>query len=285
MTVTIYRERLLSLDLRLKRHVHHDSRSRLYEYDTTGLGIVSAVHARHIPILDQGQAGSCTGNAGVGTCGTDPYWSPIAAVNNPGFYGLAEAGALALYSDAEVLDGDGPYPPNDNGSSGLSIAKALKARGMVSGYQHTFSLDAALKALGVTPIMLGVPWYNDMFSPATDGRLSIAGAIAGGHEIEAREIDAVNGRVWIDNSWGASWGVTGRAYLTFADLGTLLDRKGDVTILTPLSQPAPVPTPGPAADADHVLVAALNPWAAQHHTSGNAAAARAFTAWKNAKGL
>lgn len=283
MTINILRDHAPATDPRLGRKIHHDSRSLNFPYDTTGLDIVSAVHARHIPILDQGQVGSCTGNAGIGALGCDPYWPEKLTEASP--YALNEDGALALYSAAETLDGDGPYPPNDNGSSGLSIAQVLKAKGMVSGYTHTFTLDDALKALGQTPILIGIPWMQDMFNPDADGRLHPTGAVAGGHEIVAREIDAANERVWIDNSWGTSWGVEGRAYLTFADFGTLLAQQGDVTILTPLAAPEPAPAPPvPApADPDAVLVAALGPWAAEHHTGANATAARAFVAWREAK--
>src|SRR5262245_50700699 len=74
MTRTIIRERIPSTDPRLRRHVHHDSESRRYAFDTAGLTLVSTKHQRRIPVLDQGQLGSCTGNAGVGCLGTDPYY-------------------------------------------------------------------------------------------------------------------------------------------------------------------------------------------------------------------
>jgi len=241
MAHTVHHERIPSSDRRLNRHIHHDSRSKLYRFDTTDLKIESAVHERHIPILDQGQVGSCTANAGIGTLATDPYYSTLLTIPKLPFT-FDEAGALDLYSDAEQEDGNGPYPPNDDGSSGLTIAKVLKAKGLISGMQHTFSLDDCLKALSKTPVMLGVSWLQKMFSPDADGRLRLGGKVAGGHEIESREIDAVNERVWIDNSWNESFGVKGRAYLTFVDLGKLLDMQGDVTILTPLSQPAPTPS-------------------------------------------
>src|SRR2546423_656913 len=73
-----------------------------------------------------------------------PASPPSAGMEGPPVYPREEPGAVKLYSDEEVLDGDGPYPPNDNGSTGLTCAKVLKRAGMISGYQHTFSLDAAL---------------------------------------------------------------------------------------------------------------------------------------------
>lgn len=253
--IVIYKEKIHSRDPRLKRHVYHDSRSKLYTFNTTGLTISSVVHSRHIPILNQGQVGSCTGNAGVGALATDPVFKTLP---KPLVYSLDEPGAIKLYSDAEVIDGNGPYPPNDYGSCGLSIAKALKAAGVISGYQHTFTLNDALKALTVTPIIVGINWYNAMFTPDKDGRVHPTGYIAGGHEIVAREIDAINKRVWFDNSWGTSWGINGRFYLTFTDFGTLLSQQGDVIAFVTNSQPAPQP----ASNPDTTLAAAVKTWLA-----------------------
>jgi hypothetical protein len=235
--------------------VHHDSRSRLFSFDTKGRTLTSVAHARYTNILDQGQVGSCTGNAGIGALSTDPLYRSLPTKLT---YSLDETGAVKLYSDAEVIDGSGAYPPNDNGSSGLSIAKALKTAGIISGYQHTFTLNDALLALTVYPILVGINWYQGMFTPDPDGRVHISGALAGGHEIVARQIDATNSRVWFDNSWGTSWGVKGRFYLTFTDLGTLLSQQGDVVVLLPTTTPGPAPVP--TADADATLAVAMKAW-------------------------
>lgn len=275
--------RIPSTDPRLGRHVAHDDRSFDFAYPTVGLTLQSAKHTRRIDVLDQGQVGSCTGNAGIGCLGTDPFYASVAGAVR--VYSFGEAGALRLYSDAETIDGDGPYPPNDNGSTGLSVAKALKKAGEISGYQHTFTLTDALLALGQTPVITGVSWYEQMFTPDPDGRLRIGGALAGGHEFVVDEIDADTERVWMTNSWGTSWGIAGRAYLTFDDWGALLKDQGDVTVFTPLSTPAPTPTP--PADPDHALAAIAHPWVLEHHTAigGNHHMAQALTAWMTAKGL
>ncbi len=295
MTRTIIRERIPSTDPRLRRHVHHDSESRRYPFDTTGLSIVSAKHTRRIPVLDQGQLGSCTGNAGIGALGTDPYYATVPS--NPLGYSFDEAGAVRLYSDAtKVDDAPGQYPPTDTGSDGLTIAKVLKAAGEISGYQHTFTLDDALKALGVTPFITGISWYDGMFDPDPDGRVRPGGTLAGGHEIVADEIDATAEQVWLTNSWGPSWGVTrdgrpGRFWLSFDDFGALLADQGDVTIFTPLTQPAPTPTPDPTpvpvADADHAFAAALrrHDWIHHPHIADNAHVASAARTWLTAKNL
>jgi hypothetical protein len=291
----IYRERIPSTDPRLKRHVHHDSRSRQFAFDTAGLTIRSVKHERRIPVLDQGQLGSCTGNAGIGCLGTDPFYDTLNAGvaaslrGLVGHYTLTETGAIQLYSDATRIDDyPGQYPPEDTGSDGLTIAKVLKAAGEIAGYQHTFSLDDALKALTVTPFITGTVWLDGMFTPDPDGRVHPVGAVAGGHEYVADQLDAENERIWFTNSWGTGWGVGGRFYLSFDDFGQLLAQQGDVTIFTPLSQPAPVPTPTPDADpADVALAAVAHPWVRERHTdiAGNRRMQAALKAWLKAKGL
>jgi hypothetical protein len=206
----IHRERLHSNDPRLKRHVHHDSESRRYAFDTRGITIKSVRHQRHIPIFDQGDLGSCTGNAGVGCMGTGPFYG---TVNNPKF-AYAEAGAVACYSAATKLDdAHGQYPPTDTGSDGLSVAKALQAAGEISGYQHTFTLDDALKALQVVPLIVGTVWLANMFEPNTQGLISVTGAEQGGHEYVMDEYDDQRGWVGFQNSWGPGFGVGGRFYM------------------------------------------------------------------------
>lgn len=291
--MTVYRERIPSTDPRLNRHIHHDERSRAYAFDTSGLEIVSAKHVRRIPVLDQGNLGSCTGNAGIGCLGTDPFYATVPSRLQPllvaqGAYPFTEDGAVQLYSDATKIDPyDGTYPPTDSGSDGLSIAKVLKAAGQIAGYQHTFSLDDALKALGQYPVICGTVWYQSMFEPRADGQLVVdaSSGVAGGHEYVVDEIDADTGRVWMTNSWGSDWSLNGRAWLSWDDWGDLLDAQGDVTVFTPLTQPAPTPTPADPADAAFAAVLRHHDWVHRHHVLDNAKVASAGRTWLDAKGL
>jgi hypothetical protein len=253
--IKIVKEKIPAHDPRLKRFVYHDSRSLNYKFDTSKSSIINVTHTRYSPILDQGQVGSCTGNAGIGAISCDPLYSTIPT--NP-MYALNESGAVRLYSAAETIDGDGPYPPNDNGSCGLSIAKALKSANMISSYQHVFSANDALLAASQYPFIFGTNWYSGMFNPDADGRVHITGSIAGGHEILCRQVDATNRHVWFDNSWGTSWGVHGRFYLTFDDFNTLMSQQGDVIIMLPDAAPAPAPVP--TTSADIALAAAMRSW-------------------------
>lgn len=67
----------------------------------------------------------------------------------------------------------------------------------------------------------------------------------GGHEICIDQIDVENQMIEFPNSWGESYGVKGRARMSWGDFGRLLSEDGDVTVFIPVTQPAPTPTPTP----------------------------------------
>lgn len=245
------------------RLVKHDARSRAFAHpELPAAALRSTAWTRRSPILDQGDLGSCTGNAGTGWLGTDSGGrtataavtiSPAAAAASHGRFKagahvLDEAFAVALYSLATVLDGlDGTYPPTDCGSSGLGVAKALRTLGLASAYTHGFSERALATALQSGPVIIGIPWYFSMETPDASGRIRVdqGSGLAGGHEVEIAAYDHEGGRYWITNSWGTSWGIGGRAWITTADLAQLLQHGGDVTV----PHPAPAAVPGPAVPA------------------------------------
>lgn len=280
-----------SRGLRLGRHVEHDPRSLAYAHGVLPRSAIKTVEwKRRTPVLDQGALGSCTANAGTGLLGTDfagrTGWTSVAITDaaasashgifTAGVYPLDEEFAVALYSYATVLDGiSGAYPPDDTGSTGIGVAKALKALGLATGYSHAFSVPALNSALQTGPVMIGIPWLNSMFDPHSDGRIPVdkSTGVAGGHEVELNRYDAATGEYWITNSWGASWGVKGAGYFTTADLTWLLSQQGDVTVpvwvTVPSPPPAPTPSPAPVLDPRLVQVAQLmGEWAADNHVSG-----------------
>lgn len=285
---------------RLGRHRHHDSRSLAYPYQVPeGMVIQSVTHARNAPIYDQGAIGSCTGNAMTGALATDPVFEALPA----GHPALDEAEAVAIYSAAEVIDGDGPFPPQDNGSCGLSVAKAARNAGLISGFTHCFDRATMLAALQAGPVIVGMNWYDSMDTPDADGLVAIpAGAqVRGGHEVLCREIDVTAELVWFDNSWGESWGLGGRFSMSFATLDRLLSEQGDATVPLPLSVPAPTPVPVPPGPvpvpvppgpftpdaADKALALVGNHWARHFHTviEGNEGMVNAYKRWAHLKGL
>lgn len=242
---------------------------------------------REVPVFDQGRLGSCTGNAGIGCLSTDPFYATL-----PHGTRLDEAAAVDLYSASTVIDGaPGQYPPDDTGSDGLSIAKVLTSRGLISGYQHTFTFTDCLKALSKQPVIIGTNWYDSFFTPKANGEITVdSGAtVVGGHEYILDEIDTDNGRVGFTNSWGASWGFGGRAYISYALLQRLLAEQGDVVVFVPQTRPAPTPVPPvppilPDA-VDKCLWLDLQAWAKTPHWGANKLAAAHVVDWARKRGL
>lgn len=212
----------------LGRHLdpEHDWRSRNFPAATAPLTTV--MHQHDGPILDQGNLNACTGNATAQALNCAPLRQPA------GRRLLTEADAVAIYSWATAHDPyPGRYPPTDTGSDGLAVAKAARKLGLISTYQHAFGLAHTLGALVRSPLIIGIPWLQSMFSPASDGYLTVTGAVAGGHEVCLRGIDVQRQAVRLVNSWGHGWGDGGEAWLRWTDLGHLLEQQGDATVLTP----------------------------------------------------
>lgn len=203
----------------------------------------SVLWGHHAPILNQGQTGSCTGNATAQLINTDPF-----APARPNGY-LTEADALKIYKLATTLDDvPGQYPPTDTGSTGVAAAQAGEQLGYFTDYTHALDFDHFTAALQVQPVIVGTNWYNDMFTPGAKGFLTPTGPLEGGHEYLALGVDYENKFITFLNSWGASWGANGRFYITFDDFSMLLSNQGDATapIVNASPQPAPKPAPVPA---------------------------------------
>jgi len=271
--------------LPLGRNLYHDSRNRAFPWRATGRSLTSQMWPRHIPILDQGQVGACTGFEQVGALGTGPVFDAL-PTGHPALDGSL---GYQIYSGAETIDGDGPYPPNDNGSSGPSAAQVAKKLGLISGYLHCFTLNDVLDALEDGPVGIGSNWYDSMDSPESSGLISVSpGAqIRGGHEYLCRGKDMDRKLLRFDNSWGTGWGVSGSFSYSFDTLDRLLGEQGDATVSLPLSAPAPVPVPVPPApaSADLTFAKVLHPWVKLHHVGGNGQVSKAAQRWLTDKGL
>jgi len=274
--ITIVQEKL-PFHPRLGRNFRFDSRSLAYPYVPVSLIQTDGDWPRHVGPFDQGDVGSCTGNAAIGCMATGSYYDTVTPADA---YSLDELGAVSCYSYATTLDTfPGQYLPTDTGSDGTAVAQALKNVGMISGYTHATSGPMARLALGEGPIICGMKWYSSMFEAGATGQMTVdrASGLAGGHEIVFDKIDVDLGQVWFTQSWGPSWGVVrdgvpGRAFFTFDDFDALIGDDGDATVFTlrsapaptPVPPPDPVPTPGPGCD-DETLWGALKHFAGEHH--------------------
>lgn len=223
-------------DKRLGRHIEHDERSRDHGFlAKAGAAPLTFNQMRHVlhrrfgNVLDQGNLGSCTGNASAH------------CMNTAGFHkrGVVyhEADAVSFYSLATQLDDyPGQYPPDDTGSSGLAVAKALQEKGLIANYSHAFNLNEALTALQSRPVICGINWYEGFDNPNPTGLVTLSGQVRGGHEICALGFEPHStldmSLIVFQNSWGRGWGHHGQFMMTVKDFSRLLDEEGDVTIFS-----------------------------------------------------
>jgi hypothetical protein len=262
----------------LGRHVEHDPRSLAFAHGVLPKTAIKTVDwTRRAPIFDQGDLGSCTGNAATGLLGTDSTArTGLTSITvNGGVVPVDEDLAVHVYELATQLDGiKGTYPPDDTGSSGIGAAKALKKLGLAVSYTHAFSLDALKSALQTGPVMVGTVWLESMFDPdPTTGFVKVdrKSQVAGGHEYVLSAYDATRQAFRIDNSWGDSWGVRGSAWFQESDVQWLLSQQGDVTVPAWATAPVPTPPPSPAPAPDPRLVqvvALMQAWAHDNHVTG-----------------
>lgn len=211
------------------RLVEHDPRSRAYRLAVRPDEVPVTVHWQVAgEVLDQGDLGSCTGNAMA-------HWENLTrAVEYPdcAFF-LNQDDAIELYSKATHLDEfPGEYPSEDTGSSGLAVCKAAQTLGYISEYRHGFSLHDALLALKTSPVLIGSAWYSGMLeaSKYKDFVLDVSGDSMGGHQYLMIGCDVDRKTVTILNSWSSAWGQNGTAKITFDDMRKLLDDHGDVVM-------------------------------------------------------
>jgi hypothetical protein len=215
----------------LGRHIFIDSKSEAYPAQTASQ-IVSVTHLSGGLPLNQGQVGSCTGEAVTGVLNTVPHYKP-------GQPTLGQRDAYAVYGAETRLEGS-PWPPNDPGGSGTEVCQAAKNMGWLRAYEHAVGIDQALGALVIRPVMTGINWFTSFDTPDENGLVVIAkgATVRGGHEIFAIAIDAVNELVWFPNSWGLAYGVPylpagipgGCFCMSFSTWARLLSQGGDVTI-------------------------------------------------------
>ena len=163
---------------------------------------------------DQKTASSCVGHAWAHWLNCAPFRQYL---DPTGIYKLAQ------YQDSwkgEAYDG----------TSVRAGAQVLSALGFLKSYQWTWDVDTLVSTLlEVGPVVVGTNWYAGMSSPK-DGLLRITGASQGGHAYLLTGVNRSKGLIRMKNSWNKSWGIKGRALITFDDMAKLLDEEGECCI-------------------------------------------------------
>jgi hypothetical protein len=144
--------------------------------------------------------------------------------------------ALSVYRRAKRVD---QWPGEAySGTSVLAGAKVMARDGLISSYRWCFGPDDLRDSVVAEgPVVLGVPWYEGMYSAPADGLVSVSGARVGGHCILLTGYDPalrvgdteVEGFRW-RNSWGASYGDGGSAWISAAVLDALLADGGEACV-------------------------------------------------------
>lgn len=228
---------------------------RIYELDWRSLNYLEGPSTGTEPLpprsytwglalwLDQGQEGSCVGNG----------YSHELAASPVAVGGIDEKFAVEqVYWPAQMEDPwpGGSYPsadPKYDGTSVLTGAKVLQEKGFYTGYNWGITAQDIAQYVGhYGPSVLGLTWYNNMFTPASDGFIHPDGGVAGGHCILAVGVK-IKWKSWVNNfisknwgnvnmdqsyvilhnSWGQSWGFNGRAKLSLTDLDGLMKDSGE----------------------------------------------------------
>ena len=157
--------------------------------------------------LNQGNEPACVGYTGANWLQASPIRTKV--TNETG---------LELYRECKKIDGyDGA------GTWDRALMKILKERGHVETYlwaQSPTELDRWLLEKG--PVLIGVPWYSDMFYTNKKHFVSVGGGEVGGHEVLLSGINVSGEHYTLINSWGPGWGNKGSARISKKDLHRLL---------------------------------------------------------------
>lgn len=235
--------RQLPLHPLLGRHVEHDPKSWNYRIAPAKGALKTTWWTGSAPGLDQGNTGSCTGNADAQLMNLD-VWSFARAkiLGHTGYFDEKYA-RNTLYHLATVLDGyPGVFPPEDTGSSGLAVAKADVKLGLAGSYRHSFSFTSLLTGLQKAPCIVGTDWYNGMFNTDKNFYAKPSGKLAGGHEYLCFAVDMEKQELWFRQSWGLGYGTEvpnvcpSQAFrMTFPVFQKLLAAQGDATFPVPVA--------------------------------------------------
>jgi C1A family cysteine protease len=166
------------------------------------------------PVLDQGDTPQCVGYSAKQFLQSDP----IETMDGPT--------ATDLYLAAQKEDEwEGE---NYEGTSVRGAAIALTNLGRLKSYVWgANALDVRDWIIVNGTVMMGTDWTETMFTPTASGYLRPTGEVVGGHAYLLVGYDAPGNKFLMVNSWGASWGNHGTAWIRFRDLDTLIQRQGE----------------------------------------------------------
>jgi hypothetical protein len=221
---------------------------RLVEFDELSRNFPARALFREAPVqsiiwlcngwLDQLDEPECVGFSWAHDIIAEPIAIPVTADY-----------ARFVYRECRMIDG---FPPGTQGTSVLAGAKIMLREGWMDEYRWAFGVeDVRQSLLSIGPVVLGINWYEGMLATDWRGFIHPTGWNVGGHAILCIGYDAELDAFLLHNSWGRSWGQTGRAWISRANLDRLLREDGEACVpvvrLDPTAtEPEPEPEPEPA---------------------------------------
>ena len=238
-----------------------------------------------IPVVDQGQLGSCTANAIAGA---------LAYLQDKENVAMRYASRLFIYYNERVIEGtvsqdagaeirdgiksivsqgfcpesDWPYDISQFAVQPPPFAYTDALKDLVKSYQsvNVSAVDIQNALASGFPVVVGFTVY-DSFMNATDGNIPMPNTqtenVLGGHAVLVVGYDQATSKFKFLNSWGTGWGNGGFGTLPFA----YLDTNGfgsdywivtaDTYQPTPTPTPTPTPKPGPGCLPGSGLVARI----------------------------
>lgn len=217
--------------------LHFDDRSRNYGVAEVIPSTVARktklwdVPDKDVP-LNQGREGACSGFS----LSTELAASPVNV-------DVSNVFAMELYQAARRIDAAAGRHW-ESGASILAGALALKNDyKLITEFRWGFGIDQVVDTIiAKGPVVLGVNWYYDMYSPNADHVIEVSGVLSGRHAITAiGYLHEDGGYLALMNTWGRTYGADGVGYLKVADATRLLAENGEACIITDLVTTAKLP--------------------------------------------
>lgn len=186
-------------------------------------------------VLDQGAEGACVGFGCTAEAMASPVrWGPV----DPDIHGPwatinpAQRAAGEVYRRAKEIDEwEGVDYDGTSVRAGMLVGRE---RGWWEGFRWALNMVELRTALELGPVVVGVEWRSSMYE-APGGVLTATGHVVGGHCILVTGYTPLrrfagslaNGPAYrLRNSWSASWGANGSAYIRADELDRILFGSG-----------------------------------------------------------
>lgn len=168
------------------------------------------------PVTDQGDESSCVGHSTFKLLTSEPVLQDPGIIS-PSF----------IYDEARENDEWPTGKETDSGTSVRAGLEVLRRHGLIEAYYWADGAEQILEyLLKFGPLIFGTNWYSDMFHPDSNGMLRVSGSLAGGHSYLVYAGSWQDRTVTLRNSWSESWGKSGDAIMSLADVDNLMRMGG-----------------------------------------------------------